>query len=312
MSGRLNAFRTSKAVRFILRLYQRYDNSRLALLAAALAYYAAFSLGPLLLILAGWLGVVLRNRPELSEHYRQVLTNLVAQLVPLQGNSAQLVAQSFETILSQLAEGAVLRSIISFLVLLWASSNFFTVLQLTLEVIFDVPSIRGYWRKRGVAVLLVAAVALVIGIEIIGGLLASSLGQLWTTLASRLLELDIQLPEINLPWVRGLWMELVRLGIATGVFALCFRYLPRKSSTWLGAISGALFSTTSILIMRYIFARSLSLEQFNLIYGVITSLLIVLLWLYFALLIFLIGALLAAEISASLRQAQLDVPEVSS
>src|SRR5690606_12473158 len=52
------------------RLYRRYNESRLQMLAAALAYYAAFSLGPLLLLLAGWLAVFLRNRPEIASEYR--------------------------------------------------------------------------------------------------------------------------------------------------------------------------------------------------------------------------------------------------
>ena len=287
---------------FALRLYQRYDSSRIALLAAALAYYAAFSLGPLLLIFAGWLGVFLRNRPDLSAQYLTILTDLFEELLPLQDNMAQLISDSFTVILNQLGEGAVLRSIISFLVLLWASSNFFTVLQLALEVIFDVPQIRGYWRKRVVAMFLVASVALIIGVEIIGGLFASSLNQLSAALVGALSTFNIIVPPLNLNWGQGLLTELLRVTIATIVFTLCFRFLPRKSSTWIGATAGALFSTGSILVMRWIFERTFNPEQFSLIYGVITSLLIILLWLYFALLMFLFGALLVAEISATLRE----------
>ena len=50
---------------FFKRVYGRYEESRLQMLAASLAYYGAFSLGPLLLLLAGWLAVFLRRRPEL-------------------------------------------------------------------------------------------------------------------------------------------------------------------------------------------------------------------------------------------------------
>ena len=286
---------------FLLRLYKRYDMSRLPLLAAALAYYAAFSLGPLLLLLAGWLSVFLRNRPELAAQYRTALTDLVAQLLPLQENSEALVSQSFDVILTQLNQGAVLRSIISILILLWASSNFFTSLQLALEVIFDVPQMRGYWRKRGVAVLLVASVALVIGVELIGGLLSSSINEFSSLIAGWLKEHNLPAADFRIRWGQGLWTEAIRFVIATSVFTLCFRYLPRQSSSWLGALIGAVFSTASILVMRFIFETSFSLERFNLIYGVVTSLLVVLLWLYFALLMFLVGALLVAEISQQVR-----------
>lgn len=281
------------------RLYDRFNQSRLPLLAAALAYYAAFSLGPLLLLLGGWFSVVLQARPELAAQYQTGLRDLVAQLLPLQPDSAELVTRSFELILDQLSQGALLRSVVSLVVLVWASSNFFTSLQLALEVIFDVDKQRGFWRKRLVAVLLVMAVVAVIAIEVVGGVLVSSLMQLGDAIATRLDALNIDLP---LPGGggRGFWTWLLRFSIAGGVFTLCFRYLPRTASTWAGAAAGALFAIVSLQLTRAVLLMSFNVERFNLIYGVITSLLLVLLWLYLALLLFLVGALLAAEISASI------------
>lgn len=294
---------------FCLRLYERYDESNLVLLAAALAYYAAFSLGPLLLLLAGWLGVFLRSRPELRLQYQEVLVRLVEQALPLQENSRQLVTQSFNTILDQLGEGALLRSLISLVVLLWASSNFFTVLQRALELTFGVPKIRGYLRKRVVALFLVASVALIIFIEIVGGLLASSLGQISAAIVAAVndaIGVSLSVPSIG---TGGVWAELLRVVLGTVVFTLCFRYLPKNSSTWWGALAGATFSTGSILVMRWIFEQGFDLARFNLVYGVITGLLAILLWLYFAMLMFLVGALLAAEISAMLRPQLRDLPK---
>ncbi len=292
---------------FLLRLYKRYDKSKLALLAAALAYYAAFSLGPLLLLLAGWLGVILRNRPEISAQYKIVLLDLLSKLLPFQENVGELVNNSFEVILNQFQEGALFRSIISVLILLWASSNFFTVLQLALEQIFDVPHIRGYWRKRLVAMVLVASVAVVIAVEIVGGVINSSLAHWWNMGITKLQEVNPKLPVLFLGWRTGLLTELLKVIIATSVFTISFRYLPKKAANWSGALLGALFSTISIIVMRFVLNKSFNPAQFNLIYGVITSLLIVLLWLYFALLMFLIGALLAAEISSSMRQIEKEV-----
>ena len=284
--------------RFASRLYRRFQLSRLPLLAAALAYYAAFSIGPLLLLLGGWLGVVLRTRPELAGQYRTALTDLVAQILPLQNNSTELVNRSFEVILEQLRAGALLRSLLSVLVLIWASSNFFASLQLALEVIFEVPKARGFWRKRLVAVLLVLAVALTIGIEIIGGAVFSSITKLINDLTRQFHEFNIHPPAIRFTWERGFWNAGLRLVSATVAFTLCFRFLPRQRSSWTGALSGALFSSASILVMRRVLLLGFDIERFNLIYGVITGLLIILLWLYLALLLFLVGALLAAEVSA--------------
>ena len=306
MRARLTALAERPWVSFIVQLYKRFDASRLPLLAAALAYYAAFSLGPLLLLLAGWLGVFIRSRPELLTQYSAAVADLVSQLLPLRDDADALVAQSFNVILDQLGQGALLRTLISFLILVWASTNFFTSLQLALEVIFDVPQVRGFWRKRAVAVLLVATVALVIGVELIGGLLASSINEFSQAAATQLREVNISVPAYRIRWGGNWWTELIRFGVATLVFTVCFRYLPRRSSSWLGALVGAVFSTASIIVTRFIFTHLFNLDRFNLIYGVVTSLLAVLLWLYFALLMFLVGALIVAEISARVRPDRTD------
>jgi membrane protein len=303
MRGRLKAVSETVVVSFLIRLFRRFHASRITLLAAALAYYAAFSLGPLLLLLGGWFAVFLRNRPEVLERYRAVLSEMVTQLLPFEENSAALVTRSFDLIVEQLSQGAVIRSVFSVLILIWASTNFFTSLQLALEVIFDVPKVRSFWRKRVVALLLVATVAVVIGVELIGGLLATSLNRLWLVVL-QLREVGVYLPVTQVAWGQGLWSELIRLLVATAVFTVAFRYLPRKSSSWLGAIIGAFFSTGSILLARYIFENAFNPESFNLIYGVVTSLLVILLWLYFALLMFLVGALIVAEISSEVRAKQ--------
>lgn len=296
--SRLGELRKTSAWSFGVRLVRRFRSSYLTMLAASLAYYAAFSLGPLLLLLGGWLGVVLQARPDLADRYRQGLTDLVGQLMPLQENSPELVARNFDLIITQLSEGTLLRTVFSLLVLVWAASGFFTSLQLALEVIFDVSETRGFVRRRLVAFLLVIAVALVIAVEIVGGALISSLARL-----SELLTALLQLPEIDAPGLTPGWFTeastvALRLGLAAVAFTLAFRFLPRRSSSWVGAIAGGSFSAVAIALTRGLLVFTFDIDRFNVIYGVITSLVVTLLWLYLALLMFLIGALLTAEISA--------------
>jgi membrane protein len=296
----LTTFFNSTVGSFLAALYKRYSHSQLPLLAAALAYYAAFSLGPLLILLTGFLGFLLRQNPELLAQYQAALTNLVASLLPMQDSASDLARKSFQGLVQQLGEGAVLRSIISVLVLIWAGSNFFTSLQLALEIVFGVPHVRAYWRKRLLGIGLIAAVALVIAFQVIGGLVISSFLRLLAFLATRLHELSPNLPLLELP-SRDFLFEASQFLLATTVFALCFRYLPRRSSHWLGAITGAVISTVGILLTRYALATLFNFEQFNVIYGFITSFLVILVWLYFAILMFLLGALVAAELSYRLR-----------
>ncbi|HKI56965.1 MAG TPA: YhjD/YihY/BrkB family envelope integrity protein [Trueperaceae bacterium] len=290
-------------VLFGRRLVRRFQDARLQLLAAALAYYAAFSLGPLLLLLGGWLAILLRANPELAAQYRHALDDLLGQLLPLQQNTTGLVSHSFDTVLQELNQGALLRSALSFLVLVWASGNFFTSLQQALEVVFDVPHARGFLRKRMVAMLLVVAVALVIFFEVVGGALASGLNGVSIALADWLATFNVHLPGLPLGLQPGLALQASRLIVAVAAFTLTFRYLPREKSTWGGAVSGALVSAVGVLLARWALLLTFNAERFNLVYGFITSLVALLLWLYLALMLFLVGALVAAEASAWHREA---------
>ena len=281
------------------RLARRFARARLGMLTAALAYYAAFSLGPLLLLLGGWLGSALRARPEVADRYRSALSELLAPVLPEGLDSLSLIERSFEVVIGQLAEGTVLRGILSLLVLLWASSGFFASLQRALEVIFDVPETRGFIRTRAVALLLIAAVALVIAVELIG---SSLLAWLWGGVTATLARLEAF--GIEMPSPPGFLAETgpLRILLAILAFALCFRFLPRKSSRWDGALLGALVSVGGLQVMRVLLPLAFDESRFNLVYGVVASLVVLLLWLYLALLLFLVGALVAAESSAGARR----------
>jgi len=298
MRDRLRAWSRTPTGRFLAGLVQRYARARVPLLAASLAYYAAFALGPLLLLLGGWLGVALRNSPELAAPYREALTELTSQLLPLQVDPGGLVDTSFQVIVGQLGEGALLRSALSVLVLLWASSSFFASLQLALELIFEVRRPRGFLRKRAVGLLLVVAVAVFIVGELLGGALVAGTTQLWTQLRAFAAQFDVALPTPRLPGA----FDLARALSAAAVFALAFRYLPGRGSDLVGAVVGGVACTVSLLVMRAALLATFSIERVNLVYGVVTGLVVWLLWLYAALWLFLMGAVLAAEVARARRR----------
>jgi membrane protein len=282
-----------------LALVRRYRAHSVGTLASSLAYYAAVSLGPILLVLGGWLGLMLRANPELAEPYRAALEELVRQMFPLTEDAASMVQQSVDAIVFRLGEGAILRSLLSFVVLLWAATNFFSSLQFALERIFSVSAQRNFLRKRVVAVLLVLAVAAFVAFEVIGATVADATAQLWAGLAATLEEFDVALPELRLPWL----FSPLRLLAVAAVLTLSFRLLPREHSDWFSALIGGMSATLALAALRQILVATVSVERITLIYGVVTGV-VILLWLYLALLVFLLAATLTAELAhrrASLR-----------
>ena len=302
MIARVRAVSRTPAFKFANAFYIRLSEAKVMLLAAALAYYAAFSLGPLLLLLGGWLGVLLRGSPEMAQPFRQALTDLLGQIMPLSEDAGDLVQTSIDLILTQLGEGAVLRTALSVVVLLWASSSFFAVLQAALEMIFDVREQRGFLRKRLVALLLVLAVAIFLIIEVLGAALGDAVSQVWLVIQTWAEGIDVMLPDVELP---GGFRPL-RIAATLVVFVLCFRYLPRRHTDWISAVAGAAFSAVVLVLMRLVLTATFSIDRFNLVYGVITSVVVLLLWLYLAMIGFLLGAVLAAEIASVRRRRRQD------
>lgn len=284
--------------RFVVGATRRYGRARVPLLAAALAYYAAFALGPLLLLLGGWLALALRARPELAAPYRDALVDLIGQLLPLEVDPQALVDTSFQAIVGQLDEGAVLRSALSIVVLLWASSNFLASMQVALELVFDVRSPRGFLGKRAVGLLLVVAAAAFVAVEVIGGALGGAAVRAWSQVRDALGVYDVAVPDVQLPVA----FDLLRATAMTAVFALAFRYLPRRGSDFVGAWIGAAACTVGLLALRQLLVASFSVERVNLVYGAVTGVVVLLLWLYVALLVVLLGAIVAAEVARARRR----------
>jgi len=57
--------------------------------------------------------------------------------------------------------------------------------------------------------------------------------------------------------------------------------------------------------VRWVLVSTFDVDRLNLIYGVITGLVVTLLWLYLGLLLFLIGALVSAEMTSTQRRNRL-------
>jgi membrane protein len=145
--------RRHAAVAFPLAVMRKFMDDRASSLAALIAYYAFFSLFPLLLVFVSVLGFVLQHDPSLQEDVVDsalaripvVGRQLEDQIEPLTGSSAALAVG---------LAGA-----------LWAGLGVTLALGRAFEEIWDVPrrQQRGGLRARvlGVAVLAVLGVALV-------------------------------------------------------------------------------------------------------------------------------------------------------
>jgi membrane protein len=236
------------------------------LTAAAVAYFAFFSLFPLTLLTVAFASIWFD--PLLAEN--EVVTRLEF-IAPALG---ELLGANIAQIVS------ARRSVtgLALLALIWSSSTIFHVLTGALDDIWKVDKRRVAWRHRGLAILTALTVSTVL-------LLTSFLGSTLLTTVKTLMPNQIQQFE----WHIGLLSAAV---FSILLFALLYYFLPHRKLTWYdilpGAIIGGLLWEGAKQTFLYFVANYLSMS--NLVYGSVAAITAFLTWAYVSGLIFLFGA----------------------
>lgn len=243
-------------------------------LSAALAYYSIFSIAPLIVIamaLAGWL---------LGEEATKGV--LESQLSGLLGPQA---AQGIQAMVQSASrpEGFTMAGAMGLLALLVGASGVFGQLKDALNTIWEVKP------KSGQGVIkLVRERLLSFGmVAVIGFLLLVSL--MMTTFLSGMMEhLGSVLPMSDaLTMAAG---SAISFGVITLSFAAIFKVLPDVNVRWSDVWVGALVTALLFEIGKFFLGVYLGRESTTSAFGAAGSLVLVLLWVYYASLILLFGA----------------------
>jgi membrane protein len=260
--------------RLLTETFTQWSEDKPFQLAAALAYYTLFSLAPLLLIAITITGVVFGR-----EATEQQIVNTLGGLVGPQG------AQAIRELLRSAShpQAGVLGTLISILTLLIGAGGVVGQLQDSLNTIWGVapkPG-RGLWgllKDRFVSL------SLVLGV---GFLLLVSL------LVSTVLSAAITFMSGALPGGEGLWhaVELgVSFGFTTLLFALIYKLLPAVEIAWRDVWVGAAMTAVLFTLGKFLIGLYLGQSGIDSAYGAASSLVLVLVWVYYAGLIFFFGA----------------------
>jgi membrane protein len=238
-------------------------------LAAALAYYAIFSMTPLLIIIIAIIGLVFGERAAQAEISQQ-LENLV-------GSQAALMIETMLTNFGNTASG-ILTSIVGLVTLLYGASGLFHHVQGTLNTIWHAPVRSGngvvYFVKQRFLHL-----AMVFGVGAL--LLLALFTELVITAITEYLNLE------NLPQARNF---LVSLGMLTVLFSIIFKLLPQVKIAWRDVLIGAAVTSLLFNVGRILIGTYMRLSNIGSIFGAAGSLVVLLVWIYYSAQIFLLGA----------------------
>lgn len=243
-------------------------------MGAALAFYALFSMAPLLLLVISIVSLVVD-----AETARGLIFSQLSELLGSQG--AEAVAQVLAAE-DKPAEGLVAAAV-SVAMLLVGASTVLTELQRDLDRIWRyAPPPDAGWRAHVVVRLRGVGLVLAIGFLLLVSLVLSAavtvLGTLWASL----------LPGAGL-LLRALEFA-VSFAVITGLFATIYKLMPSApiawSDVWVGAaMTSVLFGVGKWLIGLYI-AKSAVASPF----GAAGTLIVVIVWVYYSAQVFFLGA----------------------
>jgi membrane protein len=239
-------------------------------LAAALAYYAVFSLAPLLIIAIAVAGRVFGEQAAEG----QVISQIQGLIGHAGAQTIQGLIENASKANSRLASG------LGILSLIFGATGVFVSLQDGLNTVWQVkPKPRnmvvGFVRQRLHTFTMVLGIAFLLLVSLVVSAAIAAVGKYFHNGAALLWEFG------NL---------IVSIAIITLLFAMIFRFLPDVniawSDVWLGAfVTAVLFTLGKFAIGLYIGKSSLTS-----VYGAAGSLVLILAWVYYSSLILFLGA----------------------
>lgn len=259
----------------IKQTLMEWSEDRASTLAAALSYTAIFSLAPLAVIAVFVAGLVLGHHSGA----RAAIHEQVAQFVgPNAAGFLDTVIQ--KTYEASIGGKAVLVSIVSAVLLIYAATNLFVTLQDSLNVIWHVErDPKSGWGAMIWDRLLTFFMVLVIGVLLLGSVVLAT----YLTAATNLLGgLHPVLPRMG--------EAVISAGVFTGLFALIMKYLPDARVKWRDVLMGATVTAVLFTIGKYLLGLYLTRASVSSSYGAAGSLVVVMLFIYYSALIFFLGA----------------------
>ncbi|MEN9936315.1 MAG: hypothetical protein RLZZ387_2894 [Chloroflexota bacterium] len=269
------------------RAFAKFQQDECANLGASLAYYALFSLFPLLLVILSIVGFVAGPASDA----RATILRLAADTLPSNAYSV------IEETLASLTENRGSVGLIGFGTLLLSASGFFGALDKTFDKIWSVapPPNAGAGflskaltagREKAVSFALVLGAVLLVILSVVANLVIQVL-----FVTARDLTDGIAIISVDDAWILQVVQLVVSLVVLFGVLAVLYRMLPSTyvawGDVWLGALLAAL---VFIALQRLVVGGVVNLGASYQGYGVIGGVMLLMFWIYLSSQVLLLGA----------------------
>ncbi len=237
--------------------------------AASTAFFLFLSLVPMLIVLCSIIPYTPLTQADLAAFLTDLTPDVVDPVV------VRLVAEVY------IRTKAVLP--IALVITIWSAAKGVMALMNGLNVINDVDEERNYFVVRGVASFYTVIMLLILLLSLFFMVFGNQLIMLIMNKLPALYELVRLLLNLRFIFV---WLFL------TVIFGMIYTYIPNKKLLFKEQVFGAMFSAIIWILFSWGFSMYVDFGYSSNIYGSLTIIVIVMLWMYFCMYIILIGAYL--------------------
>jgi YihY family inner membrane protein len=267
----------------VRRTAEQVGDKRVSQAAASIAYYALFSLFPLLLFL-----IVIVSFFVDTDQARVLVLDIVAQAFPDAQDVQELINGTVKAVFDLRGE----IGIISLLGLLWSASAAFTTLAYNIDL--------AWAPRRQVRPPLLQRLIGIGMILILGALVLLALTL--STVLGFVVSMDLPIVEklgIDGRFLTVIGSRSVSWLLTFVVILALYRWVPKAKVPWAAAILGALMATLvwQILNAGFTWYLTSGLVRYELVYGSLTTIIVLMFWMYLSMLVVLVGAHLAASVA---------------
>lgn len=259
--------------------------------AATLAYYALFSLFPLILFLAAVMSYILESSEQ-----------AYLQTVMFFGSALPV---SFTMVQDNLREVLELRGqigVIGLIGALWAASSFFTTLARSVNRAWPKFRLRSVVQNRLIGLAMVGALFLLLLFSLLSSAFANLIPSLVDTIGGG-----------NVPLFSPIWRLLLRL--VPGVFSFLmfvalYRWVPNRLVCWRAVLQGAAMTVVLWESVKLVFGFYLTsgFSNYELLYVSLGTVMALMFWIYLSSLIALFGAYLVATLDLKQQAVVVEQP----
>ncbi|MFQ5574572.1 MAG: YihY/virulence factor BrkB family protein [Terriglobia bacterium] len=262
-----------KALKTVWNIYIKFARDQCSFMAASIAFFAMFSLFPLVLFLISALGFAIK-----SAAIEQRIVEATYEAFPVIGGTVRSNVEAIVARRGTIGAAGVIG-------LIWSGTGVFHAVEAALNRIWQAPPARLPIRARLLGLVTVVFVALLLVLSIAITSLAETV-ELW---------LNLVYPSLA-HLLESFWRfvpRIVSIMVSIMLFSMAYRFFPNRKikigNVWLGAVfAGAAWEGAKYLFTLYL--RNFGdLAQ---VYGSVATVVALMVWIYISAVILLLGAVI--------------------